>query len=56
MTIANAIDNIKLIKNYLQTESIAYVSDLQIYNYYEMERLTGLRSWEVLDILLYLFN
>lgn len=56
MTITNALDKIKLIQNYLETESIAYVSDLQIYNYYEMERLTSLHSWEVLDILLYLFS
>lgn len=56
MTITNALDKIKIIKNYLETEGIAYVSDLQIYNYYDMERLTSLRSWEVLDILQYLFN
>jgi hypothetical protein len=56
MTITDALDKIKLIQKYLETESIAYVSDLQIHNYYEMERLTNLRSWEVLDILLYLFS
>lgn len=56
MTITNALDKIKLITNYLETESIAYVDDLEIYNFYEMERLTSLKSYEVLEILQYLFN
>jgi hypothetical protein len=56
MTITNALDNIKLITNYLETESIAFIDDLEIYNYYEMERLTGLKSYQVLEILEYLLS
>lgn len=56
MTITSALDNIKLIKNYLENESIAYISDIQTYNYHEMEKLSNLRIWEILEILEYLFT
>lgn len=56
MTITNALDKIKLIQNYLETESIAYLSDIQIFQYHEMERLSQLRIVDLLEILEYLFS